>query len=71
MKKEIKILLSQMTDGERLKVIQICNNEDNKIKMEDIYNKLPNNYKYPNCKYQIMARIYRIVFARIKFKKNS
>ena len=41
-----------MTDGERLKVIQICNNEDNKIKMEDIYNKLPNNYKYPNCKYQ-------------------
>ena len=37
---EIKILLSQMTEDERLKVIQMCNSENNKIKMEDIYNKL-------------------------------
>ena len=46
---EIKILLSQMTEDERLKVIQMCNNENNKIKMEDIYNKLSNNYKCPHC----------------------
>ena len=37
---EIKILLSQMTEDERLKVIQMCNSENNKIKIEDIYNKL-------------------------------
>ena len=46
---EIKILLSQMTEDERLKVIQMCNSENNKIKMEDIYNKLSNNYKCPHC----------------------
>lgn len=38
-----------MTEDERLKVIQMCNNENNKIKIEDIYNKLPNNYKCPHC----------------------
>lgn len=46
---QIKVLLSQMTEDERLKVIQMCNNENNKIKMEDIYNKLSNNYKCPHC----------------------
>ena len=35
---EIKVLLSQMTEDERLKIIQMCNNENNKIKMEDFYN---------------------------------
>ena len=47
--KQIKVLLSQMTEDEMLKVIQMCNNENNKIKMEDIYNKLSNNYKCPHC----------------------
>ena len=46
---EIKILLSQMTEDERLKVIQMCNSENNKIKIEDIYNKLSNNYHCPHC----------------------
>ena len=46
---QIKVLLSQMTEDERLKVIQMCNNENNKIKIEDIYNKLSNNYKCPHC----------------------
>ena len=41
---EIKILLSQMTEDERLKVIQMCNSENNKIKIENIYNKLSNNH---------------------------
>ena len=33
-----------MTEDERLKVIQMCNSENNKIKIENIYNKLSNNH---------------------------
>ena len=46
---EIKILLSQMTEDERLKVIQMCNNENNKEENKDFYNQLSNNHHCPHC----------------------
>ena len=46
---QIKVLLSQMTKDERLKVIQMCNNVNRKNKIEDIYNKLSNNHHCRHC----------------------
>ena len=56
---QIKVLLSHMTEDERLKVIQMCNNENNKTKMEDIYNKLSNNL---NIRIVILIRFVKMGF---------
>ena len=46
---KIREQLKNMSKEDRLLLIQMCNNENNKIKIEDIYNKLSNNHHCPHC----------------------
>ena len=46
---EIRELLKNMTKEERLLLIQMCNNENNKEDNKDFYNQLSNNHHCPHC----------------------
>ena len=46
---EIRELLKNMTKEDRLLLIQMCNNENNKEENKDFYNRLSNNHHCPHC----------------------
>ena len=46
---EIRELLKQMTEEQRLELIRLCNTENNKSKDNDILLKLSNNHHCPHC----------------------
>ena len=46
---EIRELLKNMSKEDRLLLIQMCNNENNKEENKDFYNQLSNNHHCPHC----------------------
>ena len=46
---EIRELLKNMSKEDRLLLIQMCNNENNKEDNKDFYNQLSNNHHCPHC----------------------
>ena len=46
---EIRELLKQMSEEQRLELIRLCNIENNKSKENECLLKLENNYKCPYC----------------------
>ena len=46
---EIRELLKNMSKEDRLLLIQMCNNENNKENNADFYNQLSNNHHCPHC----------------------
>ena len=46
---EIRELLKNMSKEDRLLLIQMCNNENNKEENKDFYNQLLNNHRCPHC----------------------
>ena len=46
---EVRELLKQMTEEQRLELIRLCNIENNKSKGNDILLKLSNNHHCPYC----------------------